>query len=568
MISAAELAAAKLVIWDLDGTLWTGTLDGGDELRPTGLHRWIEPLALAGVMSSVCSNNDSAVAEAALRELGVWEYVVFPKVSWAPKAEMLSELLSDMQVRPEDVLYVDDLGRHRRLASEELGCLVAAPTEIGPYGGQLFGSRRSDRLDHYRILERRAESRRSLQVSNEDFLRRSGITVMITPASPYVSRLSTLSYRSNQLNFTASRLDEATLVALVTDPGVETGAVWVKDNHGEYGLSGFFARRGRELEHFFFSCRVLNMGIESFVHSHLGRPQIWSSHSTVSGEQWNQLLAGATWIRFGDMHTNVCPTRPQTLWIGGCDLQILSGYFGHDADTDSWLLPAERGGAQVYARSSLLALLAGEGQRDLFSVVPWLTGGTVDVRSGGWQQLVLSPWVDCASWTYTHRQTGVRIPSYVALSADSSDWEWEHWWGDNPGRDRFLDEFRLDSPLSPEEVAQLLSRLAALVDGRRILVLTVPEIVSDRMYSWGESQHDRHCAFNRALESVAHEVGNVELLDLRGLVTSNRDLHDSGDPLVFHFCRQRYLDLARMIQSHLVGEEEVASSNPTPLWRR
>src|SRR3546814_14336475 len=55
MTAADLLTAAKLVIWDLDGTLWTGTLDSGDELSPTGLHEWIEPLARAGVMNSIRS---------------------------------------------------------------------------------------------------------------------------------------------------------------------------------------------------------------------------------------------------------------------------------------------------------------------------------------------------------------------------------------------------------------------------------------------------------------------------------------------------------------------------------
>lgn len=154
MITAAELGAAKLVVWDLDGTLWSGTLDDGDELQPTGLHRWIAPLAQAGVMSSVCSNNESAVAESALRQLGVWDYIVFPKVSWAPKVEMLTELFADMGVRPTDAIFVDDLGHHQALASEALGCRAASPKEVDPYAGQHVGKHNLDRLDQYRTLER------------------------------------------------------------------------------------------------------------------------------------------------------------------------------------------------------------------------------------------------------------------------------------------------------------------------------------------------------------------------------------------------------------------------------
>ncbi|MFZ2503440.1 MAG: hypothetical protein WAW88_12285 [Nocardioides sp.] len=553
MISASELGAAKLVVWDLDGTLWTGTLDDGDELQPTGLHRWIEPLARAGVMSSVCSNNDSATAEVALRGLGVWDYLVFPKVSWAPKGELLSELITDRGVRAADVLFVDDMGRHRTLATEELGCRSASPTEVDPYIGQLAGQQSSDRLDQYRTLERRVESRRDLKLTDEDFLRRSGITVTITSASLHLSRLASLSQRSNQLNFTASRLDESALAKLVSEPGVQAGAVWVHDNYGDYGLAGFFACRGSRLEHYYFSCRVLNMGVESFVHMLLGRPELRAEGANVRAEQWLRLRADAPWIQLADGRMDAKETRPAALWVGGCDLQILSGYLGSDADADSWLLPTERGGAQVYARSSLLALLAGQRQReDILSTIPWLTADAADVRSGHWRSLVLSPWVDCASWTYRHRGTGFRIPSFVELDADSTEWEWGHWWGDNPDRGRFIDEFQLDAPLSPEEVAGLLARLAGVIEGRRLLVLTVPEIESDRTYAWGELQRDRHVAFNRALESVARDIETVELLDVRRVVTTSRDLHDQDDPLLFHYRRECYLDLARQAQTHLV----------------
>lgn len=559
MISVSDLGAAKLIVWDLDGTLWTGTLDNGDELQPTGLHRWIEPLARAGVMSSVCSNNDRAVAEAALTALGVWDYVIFPKVSWMPKAQLLTELLSDVGVRPSDVLLVDDLRRHRELASAELGCRTASPTEVDPYVGQQLGPTNLDRLDQYRTSERRVASRRASRMSDEEFLRRSGITVTITPTFSHAARLSALSQRSNQLNYTGSRLDEVAVRALALDADFETGAVWVKDNYGDYGLSGYYAIRDEKLQHFFFSCRVLNMGVESFVHAHIGRPEVQCHSAAVKQEQERRLLADAPWVQLSDTPPTVRLTRKQALWIGGCDLQIMSSYLGHDVDTDCWLLPTELRGAQVYGRSSLLALLAEENQLGLFANVPWLTADVVDVRDGPWRDLVLSPWVDCASWTYRHRGTGVRIPSFVALDADSSDWEWDHWWGNNPGRERFLRDFEIDSPLSPAEVSRLLSDLAGKVGARRVLVMTVPEIASNRIYPWGENQRDRHIAFNAALERVAGEVENVELLDVREVVANAVDLHDPDDPVVFHFRRDRYVELAHILQMRLLASNEAMS---------
>ena len=62
----------KLVIWDLDDTLWSGTLAEGDDIS---LHAeraaLVRALNAHGVLSSICSKNDPAVAQAKLVELGL-----------------------------------------------------------------------------------------------------------------------------------------------------------------------------------------------------------------------------------------------------------------------------------------------------------------------------------------------------------------------------------------------------------------------------------------------------------------------------------------------------------------
>jgi len=51
------------------------------------------------------------------------------------------------------------------------------------------------------------------------------------------------------------------------------GVIFAYDKYGDYGLVGFFAfderKTKRKLEHFYFSCRILNMGIEQSVYRHL-----------------------------------------------------------------------------------------------------------------------------------------------------------------------------------------------------------------------------------------------------------------------------------------------------------
>src|SRR3546814_3571810 len=94
-------------------------------------------------------------------------------------------------------------------------------------------STRTDTLFPYTTLCRsRTADKQTVEASDgEGFLQRSGVTVTITPASDVVTRVAALSQRSNQLNFTDSRLDEADVRALVSSPDVQTGAVWRSEEH-------------------------------------------------------------------------------------------------------------------------------------------------------------------------------------------------------------------------------------------------------------------------------------------------------------------------------------------------
>ncbi len=66
-----SLADMKLVIWDLDETLWAGVLSEGPVERSTRREDLVWALARAGVVQSVASNNDRAPSELALRDCGV-----------------------------------------------------------------------------------------------------------------------------------------------------------------------------------------------------------------------------------------------------------------------------------------------------------------------------------------------------------------------------------------------------------------------------------------------------------------------------------------------------------------
>ena len=77
----------KCLVWDLDNTLWDGVLleDAQVSLRPEvpGILRALDE---RGILHSIASRNDRAIAMEKLREFGLADYFLWPQINWNPKS--------------------------------------------------------------------------------------------------------------------------------------------------------------------------------------------------------------------------------------------------------------------------------------------------------------------------------------------------------------------------------------------------------------------------------------------------------------------------------------------------
>lgn len=271
-------APIKLILWDLDDTLWRGTLADGDAVALfEGRADLVRAFNARGVVSSICSKNDFDAARAKLEAFGLWDEFVFPHIAFTPKAEAIRGIIADMQLRPANVLFIDDnphnLAEVRHLlpeiqtldatavdADEQLAGLLALQT----------GTR--SRVAEYRILEAKKRDRTAAACqSNEDFLRASGLCAcapFLMDNLEFVPRIAELINRANQLNYTQSRVDPAQLEADIIDvTNHESWSIFAWDKYGRYGLVGFvmWHRIEQRLVHFTFSCRAMHMGLEEYA---------------------------------------------------------------------------------------------------------------------------------------------------------------------------------------------------------------------------------------------------------------------------------------------------------------
>ncbi|WP_404333677.1 HAD-IIIC family phosphatase [Sphingomonas sp. MMS12-HWE2-04] len=271
-------APIKLIIWDLDDTLWQGTLADGEAVV---LHEpraeMVRAFNAKGVVSSICSKNDFETAKAALAAMGLWDEFVFPHIAFSPKPAAIRAIIEDMQLRAANVLFVDDnsvnLGEVRHCLPEIQTLDITARDADDQLAGLLAlqtGTR--SRVDDYRMLERKARDRAAdTALSNEDFLRSCGIHAcapQMMDNLDFAGRIAELINRSNQLNYTGSRVDQAALERDIIDlVGFDSWSIFAWDKYGRYGLVGFVMvdRAAGAFVHFTFSCRVMHMGVEAYA---------------------------------------------------------------------------------------------------------------------------------------------------------------------------------------------------------------------------------------------------------------------------------------------------------------
>jgi FkbH-like protein len=302
-----DLGKIKLVIWDLDNTFWSGTISEGEIQSIPENIELVKLLTDCGIINSICSKNTFEIAVDKLKDIAVFDYFVFPSIDWTPKGQRICNLIKDMSLRAENVLFFDDEITNRedvRHYSPEI--MLAGPDDIQELFGFVATLKKKDlnhtRLKQYKLLEKKGIEQKKYN-NNEDFLYASNIKVdIIEDCIPELERIHELISRSNQLNYTKKRISKEELKELFENNDSKCAYVAVNDKFGDYGIVGFYAILNKKLEHFLFSCRTMGLGVEQYVYSKLNCPTLDVVGDVVSNVSET---AAPLWINNNHMPENV-----------------------------------------------------------------------------------------------------------------------------------------------------------------------------------------------------------------------------------------------------------------------
>ncbi|MDQ3913976.1 MAG: HAD-IIIC family phosphatase [Actinomycetota bacterium] len=274
----------KCLVWDLDNTLWKGTLleDASVDVDPRAV-AVVEELDRRGILNSIASRNDETLALERLRAAGIADYFLYPQINWNAKDVSVKAIADALNVGIDTLAFVDDqpfdreevafsLPEVRCYSPDDLGSLLDLPDFNPPFVTPESARRRL----MYLADARRAREETEFAGPKEEFLAGLGMTFVISPAGEGdLQRAEELTVRTNQLNTTGRTYSYEELRAFSESPDHLLLVAELEDKHGSYGKIGLaLVEKGAAtwvLKLLLMSCRVMSRGVGTVMLNHVMR---------------------------------------------------------------------------------------------------------------------------------------------------------------------------------------------------------------------------------------------------------------------------------------------------------
>ncbi len=281
---ATGTGTIKCVVWDLDNTLWSGTLleDSEVTLKPEAV-KVIRTLDERGILHSIASRNDPETAQQKLIDLGLHEYFLYPQITWSDKAESVRAIARAINIGLDSIAFVDDEPFERdavQFACPEVTCINAADlanmSEM-PIMQPRFvteDSRLRRRMYQNDMTRNQAEAK--YMGPQEAFLESLGMRLTLFAAGEDdLQRAEELTVRTHQLNATGVTYSYDELDWFRRSDRYDLLMARLEDRYGSYGHIGLTLVERQEdlwiIRLLLMSCRVMSRGVGTAMLLHLMR---------------------------------------------------------------------------------------------------------------------------------------------------------------------------------------------------------------------------------------------------------------------------------------------------------
>ncbi|MDO5978066.1 HAD-IIIC family phosphatase [Flavivirga spongiicola] len=271
----------KCIVWDLDNTIWSGTLveDGIERLElKEGVEEILKEIEQKGIVNSIASKNNYDAAMAALKHFGIDDFFLYPKISWLPKSKSLKEIALDLNININTFLFIDDSEFERKeiemtLPQVRLMDAVHYQTILGLKALQIpITNESKKRKAFYANEAKRKRVSDDYEGEYLDFLHTCNIELEIESLKKeHFERVYELTQRTNQMNFSGNRYTKDDISNIHNNNDLSAYILRCRDRFGEYGIIGFgiIKKSKNQLIDLMFSCRIQSKRVEHAFLTHI-----------------------------------------------------------------------------------------------------------------------------------------------------------------------------------------------------------------------------------------------------------------------------------------------------------
>lgn len=293
-IRGIEGFAKKLIILDLDDTLWGGilgdigwenlTLGGHDHIGEafSDFQRALKSMKNRGILLGIVSKNEEPIALEAIEKhpemiLKLEDFAAW-KINWNDKALNIVNIVNELNLGIQSVVFIDDNPIEQARVKEALPDVYVPewPEDKMLYKSALLSLRCFDspstsnedlRKTQLYVEERQRQNLKRKLHSFDDWLATLDMRIIYEELNKAnLQRTAQLFNKTNQMNLSTRRITEQELLEWASKEEHKLWTFKVSDRVGDYGLTGIVSLLSKKkigyIIDFILSCRVMGRKVE------------------------------------------------------------------------------------------------------------------------------------------------------------------------------------------------------------------------------------------------------------------------------------------------------------------
>jgi FkbH-like protein len=295
-IDAINNKTKKCLVLDLDNTLWGGIIgeDGINniDLGPDGLgesflefQKKIKSMKKKGVLLAICSKNNLNDAKKVFTNHNFsylkWDDFIIKKINWESKNNNIQEIAKSLNIGENSLVFIDDNPTERELVMQYTDAIVPkfpnSPTDLPEFIDEVdlkyfskYSVTKEDLKKSKQYIDNiRRNKAQKKSFDFDSFIKELNLEMEVSYNNLNDKiRLSQLTQKTNQFNFTTKRYSELDIENFIKKKDSHVFVGSVKDKFGDYGkvIACIIIEKPNEyvIDTFLMSCRVISKQIENY----------------------------------------------------------------------------------------------------------------------------------------------------------------------------------------------------------------------------------------------------------------------------------------------------------------